>query len=169
MAASESITIAVAGFSGRIGVRHTQYVLDNPYTELVALIDPGPTAADVVTKMAPSVPFFETVTDMLSGLGDKKPQAAIVCVPNNLHVTVAKELVAAGIDILVEKPLCDSVEDGKSLIEEVEKMGVKLLVGHHKRFNHYAMAAKKTLESGVLGHITAMSALWTGYKPDEYY
>ncbi|KAK3710792.1 hypothetical protein LTR37_010016 [Vermiconidia calcicola] len=147
-----SITIAVVGFSGRIGVRHTQYVLDNADTNLVALVDPGPTAADVAKKMSPSTPFFITVAEMLSTLGDQKPQAAIVCVPNNVHVVVAKELVAAGIDILVEKPLCDSIDDGKSLLEDVRKYGVKLLVGHHKRFNHYAMATRKT-----------------GFKPDEYY
>ena len=169
MAASTPITLAVVGFSGRIGVRHAQYVLDNPNTKLIALVDPGPTAAEVAAKMSPATPFFKTVGEMLSTLGDQKPQAAIVCVPNNLHVPVAKEIVAAGIHILVEKPLCDSIEDGKSLIEDVRKNGVKLLVGHHKRFNSYIMATKKVLDSGSLGDITAVSALWTGYKPDDYY
>jgi predicted dehydrogenase len=70
---------------------------------------------------------------------------------------------------LVEKPLTDSIDDGKSLLEAVEEHGVKLLVGHHKRFNHYTMATKKILDSGVLGDITAVSALWMGYKSDEYY
>jgi predicted dehydrogenase len=136
---------------------------------LVALIDPSPTAPDIASKMAPSVPYFKSVLDMLSALGDSKPQAAIVCVPNSLHVPVAKEFVAAGIDLLVEKPLTDSIEDGRSLLEEVKKKGVKLLVGHHKRFNHYSMATKAVLESGVIGDLTAVSALWMGYKPDAYY
>lgn len=163
------VTIAIAGFSGRIGVRHTQHVLDNSETSLVALIDPGPGATDVAAKMAPSVPFFKTVSEMLSSLGDKKPNAAIVCVPNKLHVQVAKQFVAAGIDILVEKPLTDSIEDGRSLLEAVKRKGVKLLVGHHKRFNHYSMATKKLLDSGAIGDLTAVSALWMGYKPDSYY
>ena len=167
--AAAPVTIAIAGFSGRIGVRHTQHVLDSSETDLIALIDPGPNAANVAAKMAPSVPFFKTVTEMLSNLGDRKPHAAIVCVPNNLHVPVAKELVAAGIDILVEKPLTDSIDDGKSLLEDVEKHGVKLLVGHHKRFNFYSIATKTILDSGILGDITAVSALWMGYKSDEYY
>ena len=166
---SKAITVAIAGFSGRIGVRHTQHVLDNKNTDLMALIDPGPTAKDIASKMAPSVPFFTSVSDMLSALGDNKPQAAIVCVPNNLHVPVAKDFVAAGIDVLVEKPLTDSIDDGKSLLEEVKKKSVKLLVGHHKRFNHYSMATKAVLESGVIGDLTAVSALWMGYKPDSYY
>ena len=168
MASVAPVTIAIVGFSGRIGVRHTQHVLDNPSTDLVALVDPGLTAADVAAKMASSIPFFKTVADMLSS-GNQKPQAAIVCVPNSLHVPVAKELAAAGIDLLVEKPLCDSVEDGRSLLADVERTGVKLLAGHHKRFNHYVMATKKILESGILGDITAVSSLWTGYKGDDYY
>jgi hypothetical protein len=166
---SPPITIAIAGCSGRIGVRHTRLVLENPDTSLVALVDPGPNAFNMATELAPSVPVFKTVAEMLSKLGDKNPQAAIVCVPNNLHVPVAEEFVNVGIDILVEKPLTDSIEDGISLLEAVNRSDVKLLVGHHKRFNHYAMATKKILDSGVLGDITAVSALWIGYKSDEYY
>ena len=166
---SKPITVGIAGFSGRIGVRHTQHVLDNQDTDLVALIDPGPTAKNIALKMAPSVPFFKSVEHMLAELGDNKPQAAIVCVPNNLHVSVAKDFVAAGIDILVETPLTDSIDDGRALLEDVKKKGVKLLVGHHKRFNHYSIATKAVLESGVIGDLTAVSALWMGYKPDSYY
>jgi predicted dehydrogenase len=59
--------------------------------ELVALIDPGPSAADVAAKVVPSVPFFKTVTDMLTTKGERKSQVAIVCVPNNLHVQVVEE------------------------------------------------------------------------------
>lgn len=129
---SQPVAFAIARFSGRIGVRHTQHVLDHPDTELVALIDPAPTAADVAANMAPSVPFFKSVSDILSMAEDKKPQAAIICVANKLHVQVAKEFAAAGIDILVEKPLTDSIEDGISLLDEVKKKSVKLLVGHHK-------------------------------------
>ena len=129
------ITTAVVGFSGRVGVRHTQHVLDNGNTDLEALVDPGPAAADVAAKMSPSIPFYGSVADMLATSGDEKPQAAIVCVPNNLHVLVAKTLVAAGIDILVEKPWCDSIEYGRPLLEDVQWIGVKHLVGHHKRFN----------------------------------
>lgn len=111
--------------------------------------------------MAPGTPFFKSTSKMLSNTGDNKPQAVIVCVPNNHHVQVAREFVAAGIDIVVEKPLTDWIE-GKFLFNEVEKNGVKLLVGHHKRFKHSSMATKKVLNSGVLGEITAVSALWTG-------
>ena len=115
--AGTPVTVAIAGFSGRIVVRHTHHVLDNSDTNLIALIDPGPDAANVAAKMAPSVPFFKTVTDMFSTLAERKPQGAIVCVPNNLHVPVAKEFVAAGIDLWVEKPLTDSIDDGSNSLK----------------------------------------------------
>lgn len=136
---------------------------------LAALIDPDPSASETATSLSQRTPFYATVAEMLNGLAYTKPDAAIVCVPNNLHVPVAKELAAAKIDILVEKPLCDTQEAGRALLEEAKRDGVKLLVGHHKRFNHYVMAAKQALDSGALGDITAMSAMWTGYKPDSYY
>lgn len=169
MSCKPSVRIAVAGFSGRIGVRHTQYVLDHAEAQLAALVDPGPTAASTAARLAPNTPFFASVSDMLEQMGHGRPDAAIVAVPNHLHVRVAKEFVSAGISILVEKPLCDNEEDGRALLDLVKAKGVKLLVGHHKRFNHYVMAVAETLRSRALGDITAVSALWTGYKPDSYY
>lgn len=92
MVTKRPVRIAIAGFSGRIGVRHTQYVLDHQEAELAALIDPGPGAWEVAAQLSPQTPFFKTVAEMLSALNgsDSKPEAAIICVPNNLHVQVAK-------------------------------------------------------------------------------
>ena len=75
---TESITIAVVGFSGWMGVRHTQYVLDNVGTDPVTLVDPGPTAADVAKKMSPSTPYFMTVGEMLSTHLQARGQALLL-------------------------------------------------------------------------------------------
>lgn len=71
-----------------------------------------------------------------------KPDAAIVCAPNHTHVTLAKELSAAGVHILVENPVSVDIASGRGLIEFLKDTQVKALVGHHRRFNPYVVAAK---------------------------
>jgi predicted dehydrogenase len=56
----------------------------------------------------------------------------------------------------VEKPLCDDEAAGRALLADVKKHGVKLLVGHRKRFNHYVMATEAALDDGSLGDVTAV-------------
>lgn len=170
MADSEPIDIAIVGFSGVIGKRHTSEVLRNPSTNLVALVDPAPTGPSIAASH--SVPYFRSVQDLLlssTTTGDPKPLAAIICTPNHTHVAVAKELASAGIHILLEKPLSVSAEEGRELVRYIGKKRVRLLVGHNRRFNRYVIATKKAIEQGLLGDITAVSALWMNYKPLDYF
>ncbi|GAP92150.1 putative oxidoreductase [Rosellinia necatrix] len=176
------VRIAVVGFGGLIGRRHTAHVLSSPSATLVAVVDGAPDASDLAAQLAPGVPYYRSVTDMLSGSAaghGSVPDAAIVCTPNAYHVPVALELAEAGVHLLVEKPLADTKAAARILVDRARELGVKLLVGHHRRFNPYVVAAKKVLatseaapgaEAGSgIGLITAVSGLWTTYKPDQYF
>jgi predicted dehydrogenase len=111
--------------------------------------------------------YFKSIQDLVSS--PDKPDGAIICTPNHTHVAVAKELATAGVHILVEKPVSTDIESGKDLIKFAKKSSVKLLVGHHRRFHPYVVAAKNELSSGSLGNIIAVSGLWTTFKPMDYF
>lgn len=170
MSKESPIKVLIVGFSGLIGKRHTKHVQENPLTDLVAVVDPSPTAAQVASSLGISdVPIFSSIKALLASTDIGKPEAAIVCTPNHTHVPVASELVEAGIHVLVEKPISSDVESGQSLVELAENRGVKLLVGHHRRFNPYIIATKGVIDSGRLGSVTAISGIWTLSKPDSYF
>lgn len=162
-----SVKVAIVG-AGLIGPRHAQSVISNSSTELVGLVDPAPTgeatAAQLKTNYFPSVDALVTSSN--------KPDAAIVCTPNHTHVPVAKELLAGGVHVLLEKPVSDTLETGRSLLEFAqapEREHLKLLVGHHRRFNPYVRATKAVLDAGSLGRPIAVNGLWTLCKPDAYF
>lgn len=170
MGSDALLKVVIVGFSGLIGKRHTQHVERNPLTELVAVVDPSPTASEVATSLGiHHVPLFLTIGALLESCDVGRPEAAIVCTPNHTHVPLASELVNAGIHVLVEKPISNDVESGESLVKLAESRGVKLLVGHHRRFNPYIAATKKVIDSGRLGTITAISGIWTLLKPNSYF
>ncbi|EXJ77841.1 hypothetical protein A1O3_09000 [Capronia epimyces CBS 606.96] len=166
MAVSTPIDIAIVGFSGAIGKRHTAEVLSNPSTNLVALVDPSPAGPEIAASH--SIQYFSSVQELLSST-NRKPAAAIVCTTNHTHVAVAKELATAGIHILLEKPLSSSTTEGLELVRFVREKDVRLLVGHHRRFNRHIIATKRAVEEGLLGQITAVSALWANFKPADYF
>lgn len=159
------IKIAIIG-TGLIGPRHAQSVARCNNASLLCLIDPRPEAQTVADAF--NVPLFRDIKHMLSG-GDHTPDAAIVCTPNHTHVDVGKELLQAGIHVVVEKPIATSIDSGRDLIQTARDCGKQLLAGHHRRFNPYIEAAKIALEEGVVGSVVAISGLWTLYKPPSYF
>ncbi|KKY24128.1 putative quinate utilization oxidoreductase [Phaeomoniella chlamydospora] len=160
-----AIEIVVVGGSGLIGKRHLQHVAKSLSAIIFGIIDPSPAAIDLSASY--SVPLFASVEELLKQ--SKRPDAAIVCTPNRTHVPLSLDLVSAGIHVLVEKPISISVSSGQSLIDTAKKQNVRVLVGHHRRFNPYVLAAKEALDSNVIGDITAVSALWTVFKPQSYF
>ncbi|KAL1963039.1 hypothetical protein VTN77DRAFT_8787 [Rasamsonia byssochlamydoides] len=164
------IKVAIIG-GGLIAPRHAQSVISNPSTELVALVEPSSIGPETAERFHSR--HYSSVSALL---GDKqnKPDAAIVCTPNHTHVAIAEELLAAGVHVLVEKPISSDIDSGRTLVQFAQRLEneggrVKLLVGHHRRFNPYLVKTKQIVDSGSLGRIIAVNGLWTIFKPPEYF
>lgn len=92
--------------------------------------------------------------------------AAVVAVPTKLHKTVCDYLIENGVDILVEKPIADTVEHGKEIIDRAKKEDVKLSVGHIERFNPAIQKLKELIKNDTLGKVVTMSSKRVGpYNP----
>lgn len=60
---------------------------------------------------------------------------ASVVVPTGLHYEVARDLLNAGVHVLVEKPITTTLDEARALIDLAEEKGLVLQVGHLERFN----------------------------------
>lgn len=109
----KKVRVAVIGI-GLIGTRHVQASLKNPDVELLCTVEPHGARREKVRKEL-GIKCFESCSEMLNN-SDSRPEAAIVCTPNETHLLVAKELIAAGVNVLVEKPLAESVESARELV-----------------------------------------------------
>ncbi|KAG7665008.1 uncharacterized protein J8A68_001473 [[Candida] subhashii] len=72
-----------------------------------------------------------------------------------------------GIHLLVEKPIAMNTTEAKLLQEYTTSQNIKVLVGHHRRFNPYIVATKRNLSK--CGKIIAIQGTWTLSKPDQYF
>ncbi|WP_279477526.1 Gfo/Idh/MocA family oxidoreductase [Aureimonas sp. SK2] len=155
--------IAVMG-AGLIGRRHIQHVRAEPETELAAVVDPTEAGRQVAADNG--VPWYASFREMLAA---GRPDGVVIATPNQVHVENGLEAVAAGVPILVEKPIADDLEEGERLVAAAEGAGVPLLVGHHRRHNPIMRAAREIVASGRLGRIVTVNALFWLYKPDDYF
>ncbi|MGY3172713.1 putative dehydrogenase [Pseudomonas sp. TE12234] len=155
------IALIGAGIMGQQHYRHLKTLTD---ATLCAVADPGPQAATLAAEWG--VGYFADHRQMLE---QAKPDAVIVANPNNLHVSTALDCLAAGVAVLLEKPVGVHLDEVRGLVEASKATGVPVLVGHHRRHNPLIVRAHELVKGGALGRLTTVTALWQLRKPDSYF
>ena len=157
------VRLAVLG-AGLIGKRHIKHVMEEPAADLAAIVDPTPVGQAIASEAG--VRWFPSFADMMIS---ERPDGVIIATPNQLHVQNGLEAVEAGIPALIEKPIADDIAAGERLVQMAEAKGVALLTGHHRRHNPMMQKAKEIIDSGTLGRILIVNAMFWLFKPDEYF
>ena len=114
---------------GYLGAFHADKYASLPDAELVAVVDVDHGRADSVAARCRT----RADTDYRSLFGHV--DCVSLAVPTPLHFALARDCLAHGIDVLVEKPMTEKVSDGRTLVETAEQLGRILQVGHLERFN----------------------------------
>ena len=164
--AAAVLGIAVAG-AGVIGRRHIELIQASPRTRLCAVVDPQPASRDLAAGLG--VPHFESLEQLFAGLGEAKPEGVILATPNHLHVPGALACARQGVPALIEKPVADSLEAGLQLAEALAKQSTPMLVGHHRRHSGTLQAARRAIQSGLLGRVVTVAGSAQFYKPASYF
>jgi len=135
LATDNFINVAVIGV-GAFGRNHArvyhQLAQQGEPVRLVGIVDADPTRADPIAREFGCRAFgsVEQLTTTHSEV-----QAASIAVPTIHHLAIARALMEAGVDVLVEKPLAASRADADELIRLAHSLGRIGQVGHLERFN----------------------------------
>ncbi|MDY0262060.1 Gfo/Idh/MocA family oxidoreductase [Syntrophotalea acetylenica] len=123
-----ALRAAVIGV-GYLGRFHAQKYAALTDVELVGVADVNREAAERVAAEVGCAAYAD-----YRELLDRIDVVSIV-VPTRLHFAVAREFLAAGRHVLVEKPITETVDEADELIAVARQQGVLLQVGHLERFN----------------------------------
>ena len=124
----KNIRVAVVG-AGQFGRHHCRVVHESARARLAAVVDTD--AARAAEAAAPAGALALADYRELAGRAD----AAIVAAPTCVHAEIGCALMAAGLDVLVEKPIAPDMQSAARLVETAERHGRILQVGHLERFN----------------------------------
>ena len=128
------INVAVIGVGafGRNHARVYRQLQDAGSVRLVGVVDPDTSRADAVAREF-DCKSFGSVEQMLTT--HSEVQAASVAVPTVLHLEVARSLMEAGVDVLIEKPLAATLAEADELLRVASTHKRVAQVGHLERFN----------------------------------
>jgi predicted dehydrogenase len=154
LAHQSAIRVAVVGV-GAFGRNHArvyhQMSQENPAVQFVGVADSSLSQAEAVAGQF-GCEAFSTVEELFG-----RVDAVSVAVPTVHHLSVAAPLIAAGIDVLIEKPLASSLEQADELIRLAASNQRIVQVGHLERFNPAVRATVPLLTQPMFFEVHRLS------------
>lgn len=156
---------------GAMGHLHAEYLAKRvPNAALVAVADVDLAAANTVAGRLGIEHRFATMTNLLAAVS---VDAVVVASPRRMHADMIIEAVEAGKHVFSEKPLANTLEEIDTATEAVEKAGVALQVGFHRRFDASFRHVRDAIASGEIGeprivHSISRDPVWgTSSRPSD--
>jgi predicted dehydrogenase len=149
---------AVIGL-GMMGRHHARILQSNPAMRFAGAVDPG---GDRFGAVGDAARVHATIADLLAA---ERPDFAVVAVPTEEHLAAVRELAAAGVHVLIEKPLAATVDEATEIIGLIADAGLVGVVGHVERCNPALRALRKRLPD--LGEIYSVATERVGPFPDR--
>ena len=146
---SRKIRIGLIGAGGIAGA-HVAGCRRNPdLVELAAIADPVRENAERRADGTAAAIY----ADYRTMLERADLDAVDICLPHVLHRDAVVAAVRAGKHVLVEKPLCLTLDEARDIADAVAETGVTVMCAHNQLFLPAVAKAKELIEVGVLGEV----------------
>ncbi len=139
--------IGVVG-AGKVGALRIQTVKDNPDTELATIFDVSAEPAQAAAAGTDA-----KVVSSMEAFLDTPMDAVIVSTPPHLHEEAAVGALRRGLHVLCEKPLSNTVEGGRRIVDAALAEKRALAVGFNLRYYPFVKFAREAVDSGQIGKV----------------
>ena len=130
---------------------HAGSYFKNSQTNLVALCDIDKKKLE---KYAKKYKISKTYTSTSELFKNEKLDCVSICTLVSTHLKIVEEAANSGVKgIFLEKPISDSINDAKKIIEICKRNKIKLQINHQRRFHPIYLKIKKVLDEKKIGEI----------------
>ena len=144
-----SVRCGVIG-AGLLGMRHAEFLAGRPNANLVAVADVRPEVLEHVAAKTGAKPYraYKVM------LAHEKLDLVLVETPDNHHREPAIAACEAGIpNLVVQKPLSTTIEDGEAILAAARKSGTRIYVWYENRAFATDMATQYAIRAGLIGRV----------------
>jgi predicted dehydrogenase len=153
--------VGLAGF-GSAGRGIHAPLLQQAGMTIAAVATADPLRAGQVRE---DVPGARVVPDLEALLAVEGLDLIVLATPSGLHAGHARRCIAAGIAVVVDKPLATDAAQALVVVEAARAAGVALTVFQNRRFDAEHVAARETVRCGRLGEVFRHEFRWERWRP----
>lgn len=147
MSKSENIGVTVIGYGG-MGGWHTQKIQTIKGAELIGVYDIKPERCKIAQEKG--IHAFASREELLA---DARISLVTVATPNDFHKEIVIAALAAGKNVICEKPVALNSEELEEMIAASKKYGRLFTVHQNRRWDEDYLTAKKIIEDNMLGKV----------------
>jgi predicted dehydrogenase len=153
------IDVALIGFGLAGRSFHAPVIRAVPGLRLAAILQ---RSGNEAAAQYPDVRIVRTLDELLA---IKEIRLVVIATPNDSHYTLARQCLAAGRDVLVDKPFTTTLEEAIALVEFAKQQGRLLTVYQNRRYDGDFQAIVQLVESGALGRIVRFESNYDRFRP----
>ena len=157
------VRVGVVGCGGIARHYHVPSYLANPRVRIVAACDVSQDALDAMRSLVDTITY--TCTDMSIFMRDADVDLISVCTSNDMHHDVVMAAIARGLDVYCEKPMALTCAEAREMFDAAETAGIRTGVNFSHRRTPASRLVKEILDSGALGDLYHVSALYAAGSP----
>ncbi len=145
-----NLRIGVVG-AGSFGKNHLRVIHVSPQVQLAGVLDLD--AARAAEVAAPyGCPVFGSLEELAASA-----DAAVIATPTVAHSETGCRLMELGLDVMVEKPISNTLAGARALVEAAERHARVLQVGHLERFNPAVLALEPVITTPLFFEVHRLS------------
>ncbi|MEM9439707.1 MAG: Gfo/Idh/MocA family oxidoreductase [Pseudomonadota bacterium] len=147
-----SLRYAVIG-SGLMGQEHIRFLNHMDDAEVTAVADPNPAMREAAATLAGA----EAFADHRALLGADLADAVIIASPNHTHHDVLLDVMATDLPVLIEKPLCATVDDARAIARHANDRQAPVWVAMEYRYMPAIARLIDEVQDGRIGKLKMLS------------
>ncbi|SIQ93064.1 Gfo/Idh/MocA family oxidoreductase [Micromonospora avicenniae] len=161
--AQAPLRVALLGYGLAGRVFHAPLIAATPGLRLHAVVTRDPQRRQQVRQDHPDARLVDDAELLW-----RSPEAldlVVVATPNRQHVAMARAALAAGLAVVVDKPLAATATEGRELVDEATRRGVPLTVFQNRRWDGDFLTVRRLVEQGELGRVTRFESRFERWRP----
>jgi scyllo-inositol 2-dehydrogenase (NADP+) len=153
------IDVGLIGFGLAGRSFHAPVIRAAPGLRLAAILQ---RSGNEAAAQYPDVRIVRTLDELLA---IKEIRLVVIATPNDSHYPIARQCLAAGRDVLVDKPFATTLEEAIALVEFAKQQGRVLTVYQNRRYDGDFQAIVQLVASGALGRIVRFESNYDRFRP----
>ncbi|WP_422390809.1 Gfo/Idh/MocA family protein [Arthrobacter sp. N1] len=157
------ISTVLVGFGHGGRVFHAPLLRHDPRFDVAAVVTRSEARQDAARTEHPDAVVVGTLGDALRAV--PALELAVITTPNATHGPLATAALAAGLHVVVDKPLVVDAEEGERLRHAALQAGRLLVPFHNRRWDGDVLAVRAAVDAGRLGSVRSVESAVESWKP----
>jgi scyllo-inositol 2-dehydrogenase (NADP+) len=161
--AGAEIRVGLIGYGLAGSVFHAPLIAATPGMRLAMIVTSNPERVEAARAAHPAaaiVDSAERLWERADGL-----DLVVVASPNRTHVSLARAALAAGLPVVVDKPLAATADEGRALVDEARRLGLMLTVFQNRRWDGDFLTVRRLIAEGALGEVRRFESRFERWRP----